>query len=177
VAAAGLLLVVQRQAVGSSGEAVGLDLDPHGPRGSLSSCTLLVPACGNYGLWLCLHHLGGGAGHSDGGLLLPPEVDREIWWISRSHVLPNNWSGGGPSGLHAKSPICLRSVLLYLAIGEFQASPSEEKQRVALLGHLDWIAVGRVHPQNRPNKLHGGITKFFLLSTPWDMYGPRFPRN
>jgi hypothetical protein len=66
-----------------SGEALGLDLDPHGPRGHRAPAPYLFTV-----LLASVGRLGDGHGH--GGLLLPPEVGNELWWISGSHVLQNN---------------------------------------------------------------------------------------
>jgi hypothetical protein len=51
----------------------------------------------------------------------------EMQWISGSHA--SKIIGDDPSGLRAKSPICLRSVLLDLAIDAAWTSSSSEEYR------------------------------------------------
>jgi hypothetical protein len=46
---------------------------------------------------------------------------------------------------------------------------------MALLGHLNWIVVGRVHLQYQPNQLHGSTVELYRLLTHWDMSSPGFP--
>jgi hypothetical protein len=48
----------------------------------------------------------------------------EMQWISGSHA--SKIIGDDPSGLRAKSSICMRSVLFDLAINEVRTSSSEE---------------------------------------------------